>query len=107
VIMTSLTGDIGAMRVSSWSAPGRETAYAKALGWRSSEWSVYVCGRGAVGEGLCAECWWGRKEAAFVEVQVSDGGSLDPECVKEGREKAQDEERGLFPQVVSPKFGKT
>lgn len=62
----------------------------------SSEWSVCVCGSGRR-KGLCAECWWGRKEAAFAEVQVSDGGSLDPECAEEGREKAQHEERGLFP----------
>lgn len=54
-------------------------------------------GERGVEEGLRAECWWGRKEAAFVEVQVSDGGSLDPECAEEGGEKAQDEERGLFP----------
>ena len=58
---------------------------------------VSVGGRGRRGGSACAECWWGRKDAAFVEVQVSDGGSLDPECAEEGGEKAQDEERGLFP----------
>lgn len=38
VIGNPLTGDIGATRVSSGSAPHKETTCAKALGWRGKEW---------------------------------------------------------------------
>lgn len=60
----------------------------------SSEWSVCVCGRGRK-EGLCAECWWGRKETAFAEVQVSDGGSL--ECAEEGSMRREGFFLNFFP----------